>query len=916
MPLVSAHRPPWVYPLDPALIDRTRNALHNDYGIVLEGDVGSGRRQVAQQILDGLDGYIHVVEFASLVEMRSHEAEDRQDMVQSIRDALQRKSGGLPITVYVGSRHMLSEEWLAILRGLVTRGGISVLMLSYETNRAIGQGISGIEYLERIRIWPLSINDTEDWLRVVLGGTLSWTASLHLWEAAGGQRHFLEVLTLDWIQSGYLRATDNGIWVVSGPQGPLGAHTAGLWNRILQSMPSGQRKSIDIVALSGRIPLSALLKVVSAEDLDNVVEAGFLKLDSGYQHTVRFRATAAADAVFSYVSPGRAAELLRIMRDQTDESSGVDSERIFDWERYSGLAASEFQILAEAERAVLNGNSMRALELLPGALGLSATPRYLAARLHSLIQLGHMSAAKEATFGLPTVQWLLDEDSGTLDWPALLNEEDKVAEVRLAIELIRYFAYFEGLAETQQNKWIERVRDIVHYLYANSLLGDDAYTSVLAQTDLVVAQLSLYHGRPSLASSRPYIHTGLTGNLLRQWQAAIDSAGVLRGHVAEHIGRRNEKTLMVHQSDESETVKWESRLQLFELKIVAGEWKAARDILDGSWIGGKAASNMEQEGRLYAGLLESLMGHHEEAISTLVTELDQLQAYDPLHLSKLARAAAACSNASMGNFRAAQAELFAQNSSRPGRSHTSNKLEILFRAHALHDIGKRGEALALLGDALEEDRDKDDVAWAMLEAGAAISMGHDDFLPVLGELSGVASGRYADACGRLAAGTKKRRDDVVTLAANALADLGHYRLSAWGLEMAARLGDGNSANGTGQLRNWPHLVDDDAQGALASSPGGDESGMPEGQDRTIHVQWKRYAEEKLGLTKRQADIAHMAGHGHNNREIAEHLNLSVRTVESHLYQVFGKLGLRKRSDLIRLLREQEPIRGGDTGKRK
>lgn len=123
MPLVSAHRPPWVYPLDPALIDRTRNALHNDYGILLEGDVGSGRRQVAQQILDGLDGYIHVVEFASLVEMRSHEAEDRQDMVQSIRDALQRKSGGLPITVYVGSRHMLSEEWLAILRGLVTRGG-------------------------------------------------------------------------------------------------------------------------------------------------------------------------------------------------------------------------------------------------------------------------------------------------------------------------------------------------------------------------------------------------------------------------------------------------------------------------------------------------------------------------------------------------------------------------------------------------------------------------------------------------------------------------------------------------------------------------------------------------------------------------------------------------------------------------
>jgi DNA-binding CsgD family transcriptional regulator len=44
-------------------------------------------------------------------------------------------------------------------------------------------------------------------------------------------------------------------------------------------------------------------------------------------------------------------------------------------------------------------------------------------------------------------------------------------------------------------------------------------------------------------------------------------------------------------------------------------------------------------------------------------------------------------------------------------------------------------------------------------------------------------------------------------------------------------------------------------------------------------------------------VALLAARGATNAEIADALSLSVRTVESHLYAVFAKLGLMARDEL-------------------
>ena len=53
------------------------------------------------------------------------------------------------------------------------------------------------------------------------------------------------------------------------------------------------------------------------------------------------------------------------------------------------------------------------------------------------------------------------------------------------------------------------------------------------------------------------------------------------------------------------------------------------------------------------------------------------------------------------------------------------------------------------------------------------------------------------------------------------------------------------------------------------------------------------------LTAREREVALLAGEGLTNPEIAERLVISLGTVKNHLAQVFRKLGISKRSELVR-----------------
>lgn len=66
----------------------------------------------------------------------------------------------------------------------------------------------------------------------------------------------------------------------------------------------------------------------------------------------------------------------------------------------------------------------------------------------------------------------------------------------------------------------------------------------------------------------------------------------------------------------------------------------------------------------------------------------------------------------------------------------------------------------------------------------------------------------------------------------------------------------------------------------------------------------------LPLSDRERQIATLAAKGLSNRQIAEQLVVSVRTVEGHLYRIFAKLGIKERDQLVQLMAKDGPAPAG------
>ncbi len=152
----------------------------------------------------------------------------------------------------------------------------------------------------------------------------------------------------------------------------------------------------------------------------------------------------------------------------------------------------------------------------------------------------------------------------------------------------------------------------------------------------------------------------------------------------------------------------------------------------------------------------------------------------------------------------------------------------------------------------------------------------------LGELAAAAASpvtaRYADHAAAAAAGDGAALDEVSV----AFEDAGALLLAA---EAAAQAGGAHHRAGAGSRAR---RSTGRAQQLVRACRGATSPAL-------------RSTERVPALTAREHEVAGMAARGMTSRAIAERLVVSPRTVESHLYRIFAKLGVSDRAELADVL---------------
>jgi len=202
--------------------------------------------------------------------------------------------------------------------------------------------------------------------------------------------------------------------------------------------------------------------------------------------------------------------------------------------------------------------------------------------------------------------------------------------------------------------------------------------------------------------------------------------------------------------------------------------------------------------------------------------------------------------------------------------------------------GNVSRAIELALDAAGLARESGQQAIEMLALHDAVRFGDQSCLSRLVEVANATGGRLATALAAHAAAVADGNADAMYAAAQQLEQIGALLSAADAAAQAAvayeaAAGERRRAGEAGGSAN-----------RLAAACGG------------LRTPALELAGSPLPLTVREREIANLVAAGLSNRDIADRLTVSVRTVEGHLYRACAKLDCTDRDQIAAVIRSGQP----------
>lgn len=851
-------------------------------GIVLAGAAGVGKTRLAAEILErararGLETAWAVgtqsarpIPFGALAHLlpgRLPPVEARQNLLRVAGDALAARGKGRPLVLGVDDAHLLDDSSAALVHHLAVARK-ALVVVAVRSGQPAPDPIVALwkdGLAERLELRPLARQDLAELVTRALGGPVQSSTLRRLWEVTLGNPLFLREVVLAALEAGTLSQTAGG-WRWSGSIGRVPRLDEVLEAR-LGRLGDEERSALEVAAAAEPLEASLLGALASAEAVERLQRAGLLveERDRRRLH-LRLAHPLYAEVVRERTPALRARSIRRRLAAELEALGARRREdllRLATWRLDAREAGDPAVLVAAARRAMsvldfrLAERLARAAEEAGGGFDASRTVADALAGQGRAEAAEQMLATLEAaapgeTAGagasLARAQNLFWRLGRPLDARQVLERaEREVADARLRDELAASRAMFV------------------------LFLGDAAGALEILMPILDRA------GAPEAAP--------LDATMTAGWGLIV--AGRLEESIALNERMRAPAAALADESPFA--------LEWFEKTLCCALHMAGR-LAEAQALGERAHERAVERGADSAramhgfalGWLALTQGRAAAAVSWLRDANAAFREGDMFGHLPASGALEAQAHALLGDFEAAEA---ARQEARASYTEGNRMADWYLAGADTWLAAARGETTRAIDTALACADSMRAMSFKTFEAAAlfdAVRLGERRVAPeLLAELARSVDGRlvalYAAHAGALARGDR----DALVSSASAWEELGAAMLAAEAYAETARLcrdqGRGSSALAAAErARSLAQRCEGARTPALSA------------------------AEEPLPLTRREREVATLAAGGLSNREIAERLVVSVRTVDNHLHSAYSKLGVAGREELAEILDRPRP----------
>lgn len=864
------------------LLNETIGAVLNGPGVLLEGPGGVGKRTLANAVMRKLwdraflidlehpERHRTSMEIASkLHSIEGLSEESRFRELGAVQALLDSRAGDRQVVLFVPAGLRLGAASVSFLSSLALASRISLLCIAGGQNGeapGAGNDLGAAAGLHPIRLHPMTLAMTHDVLAHSLGAEISRTATYQLWCASAGQIQMLAAITRDWREQGYLEFAESS-WVVHGVAGPPGPRSRGLVMQKLRRLSKPEQRVVRMLALCEEIPLSLLVALGTGQAVDSVYSEGMLEFRGTYARKVRLRDGLSIQCIAEDTPPGLALELLKQMQN-TPGAGGILTPLVqLKWEQASGVESSAQLRLLAAEQAYSEGQVELCLQILEGIDEPPLEARLLT--LEAAVREGQLERSR----GLRS---LLRQELGEgLPAPGPGGPGPcPIGLIRLELASTALELLMPGAPIDDFRQGMERARAAVDAWCSSEPENQAEFLALRGTIDLLEAEMSFLLGEPYDLKNATYIHPRLKQYEQLRWQCFQNLHSVRRGAVRDGLRRGRELLFSLRRAPFPPAVAQSVKLHLVDLYLLSGEWKRGAELIDAAWVGGEESPRITDINGLYSSLNSVLGGRPREALALITVELEQLRTVDTVGYLPMAIAAAAVA-ASFLDRKTAERYLAELDVIPAAAGWASGQAVALLRADALFHLGKVEEAVAGLLAGITESARKGNLSFELAQRMSLLRMGHRAGDVQLLECAKRIDGTVAELVVALMQSFEGNNSDMQSETLRALRGFGHHSFVD-AIEMRL-VRSGASANSAPRK----------ARAGNAGAP--------------IGVSSRTSARNLVSLlTGRQRMIVAEAATGASNREISDKLQLKIRTVEGHLYQIYQRLNVSSRESLIQI----------------